>query len=97
MYVVTVSFDVKPESVDAFRIAMLEQAANSIEKEAGCHQFDVCFDPKQPHRCFLYEKYTDRTAFDLHLASDHFKDFNETVGPMLANKEVDHWDEATGG
>ncbi|MEM7522936.1 MAG: antibiotic biosynthesis monooxygenase [Pseudomonadota bacterium] len=37
---------------------------------------------------FLYEVYDDAAAFDAHLASDHFKDFDAAVAPMVAAKTV---------
>ncbi|MBB6428312.1 putative quinol monooxygenase [Algisphaera agarilytica] len=91
MYVVTVLFEVAPEHVDSFRPEMLKQAENSLKLEPGCHQFDVCFDAEDPGKCFLYEKYTDRAAFDVHLASDHFKTFSETVADWVTGKTVHVW------
>ena len=95
MYVVTVEFEIDPEHVASFRDAMLQQAANSLDREIGCHQFDVCFSPDRSELCFLYEKYTDRAAFDEHLASEHFRNFDATVGPWVTAKTVSTWhDEA---
>jgi len=91
MFVVAVTFEVKPDHVDEFQKAMLQQATNSLDLEPGCQQFDVCFDPDRTGMCFLYEKYDDRHAFDVHLASDHFKNFDQLVEPWLSNREVSLW------
>ncbi len=88
MYVITVTFEIDPEHVDDFRAAMETQARTSLEEEDGCLQFDVCGDPDDPTVCFLYEIYTDREAFDVHLASAHFKSFDATVAPWVASKTV---------
>jgi quinol monooxygenase YgiN len=88
MYVVTVLFSVQPENVDAFREAMEAQARASLENEEGCIQFDVCTDPDDANVCFLYEIYTDKQAFDAHLASAHFKAFDAKVTPWLVSKSV---------
>ena len=88
MYVVTVEFDIKAEKLEAFRAQMIANATASREKEPGCLQFDVCADPKQPERIFLYEVYTDRAAFDAHLAAEHFKIFDRTVAPWIASKAI---------
>ena len=58
---------------------MLENARASLNDEPGCHQFDVCFAADDPGRCFLYEVYTDRGAFDAHLGMAHFKAFDAKV------------------
>ena len=91
MYVVTVEFGIKPDTALAFRSAMLENAKASVTDELGCRQFDVCFDTEDPGKCFLYEVYDDRAAFEAHLAMAHFKSFDATVGPMLDSKLVKIW------
>ena len=88
MYVVTVVFNVKPEHTEAFAVAMTGNARASLENEQGCHQFDVAFAPDDPATCFLYELYTDKKAFDVHLTTPHFKSFDATVTPWLAGKCV---------
>ena len=91
MFVVTVTFDIAPDRVTAFMDAMRVNALASFENEAGCWRFDVCVDPEAPTRVFLYELYDDRAAFDDHLASDHFKTFDDEVQPMLRAKHVETW------
>lgn len=94
MYVITVIFKIKPEHQSAFAAAMVENARASLETEPGCHQFDVAFAPDDPTTCFLYELYTDKTAFEAHLASAHFKSFDATVAPWLADKSVQAYERA---
>ena len=88
MYVVIVDFRIKPERVAEFMPLMLENARASRETEPGCRQFDVCVDPADGTAVFLYEVYDDRAAFDVHLASAHFKKFDPAVAPMVASKSV---------
>ena len=88
MYVITVEFTIHPEHLVTFMPLMLENARISRETEAGCRRFDVCRDPAQPERVFLYELYDDRAAFDAHLAAAHFKAFAGAVKPMVAAKAV---------
>ena len=92
MFVVTVIFEVRPESVAPFREAMMQQAKNSLTLEAGCSHFDVCFDPARPERTFLYEVYDDAAAFDLHVASDHFAAFDKRIAPWVVSKTVETWE-----
>lgn len=91
MFVVTVEFGVSRDHVGQFREAMIAQAANSLELEEGCVQFDVCFDADDESKCFLYERYVDRSAFDAHLASDHFKEFDSKVATWVESKTVATW------
>lgn len=91
MTVVTVEFVVEPGRAEAFREAVLKQAADSLTGEPGCRQFDVCIDNADPSRVFLYEVYDDDPAFDRHLATAHFKAFDEKVRPWLKSKTVQRW------
>ena len=86
MYVVTVEFVVKIEHVQDFRTAIVANARTSREFEPGCRQFDVCTDPANARAVFLYELYSDRAAFDAHLASDHFRQFDQQVAPWVERK-----------
>ena len=88
MFVVIVDFVIKPENATAFAQAISENAKASVEQEPGCHQFDVCVSPDDPTRFFLYEMYSDRAGFEAHLASDHYKHFDQLVGPWIAEKKV---------
>ncbi len=94
MYVITVVFKVIPSHADEFAIAMIENARASLETEPGCHQFDVGFAPDDPATCFLYELYTDKSAFETHLAAAHFKSFDAKVAPWLESKAVQAYERA---
>ena len=86
MYVVAVTFQIKPDHVEAFRDAVRRQAENSVTHEAGCHRFDVSVDRASPTTFFLYEVYTDEAAFKAHLASAHYADFSATVSDWVADR-----------
>jgi quinol monooxygenase YgiN len=101
MFVVTVTFVLKPGTMAAFMPLMRRQAADSLERESACRQFDILTDAGRPDLVFLYEVYDDRAAFDAHLASAHFVSFDTAVRPMIADKQVSTWTrvaaEAAGG
>ena len=88
MYVVIVDFAIKPEHAAAFAKAVSENARTSTEKEPACRQFDVCVSPDDPCSFFLYEVYNDRAGFEAHLASAHYKSFDQLVQPWVADKKV---------
>lgn len=91
MYVVTVRFDLDPDQADAFRAGIMENAETSMREEAGCHRFDVSFAP-DGLKCFLYELYTDRGAFDEHLRSTHFVSFDARSRAMVLRKRVEAYE-----
>ena len=94
---VCVTFDIKPEHMMAFMPLMHAQAENTMRAEPDCHQFDVCTQSDAQNRVFLYEIYSDQAAFDVHLASDHFKTFDAAVTEMVAAKSVAIFDDVSRG
>ena len=91
MYVVAVLFELDPVRADVFRAAIMENAETSMREEAGCHRFDVSFAP-DGLKCFLYELYTDRGAFDEHLRSPHFISFDARSRVMVLGKRVEAYE-----
>ena len=88
MYVVVVDFTIKPEFVGRFRERVRQQARDSLEREPECHVFDVCIDPARDGCVLLYEVYSERGAFDAHLESTHFIDFDNSVRDWVESKQV---------
>lgn len=93
MFAVVVTFKLVPGQAEAFRTAMLENAASSLRDEPGCHRFDVCFDPDRPDAAFLYELYTDAAAFEAHLRTPHFAALDAALGGVVVSKEIVTWAE----
>lgn len=85
MYAVTVNFTIKPGRMPEFLPLMTQNAQTSLSDEPGCHVFDICHEGNQ---VFLYELYSDRAAFDAHLAAPHFKSFDAAVAEMVGDKSV---------
>jgi (4S)-4-hydroxy-5-phosphonooxypentane-2,3-dione isomerase len=82
MLIVHVFVHVKPEHVDAFRAATLENARNSLQ-EPGVVRFDVVQQEDDPTRFVLLEIY--RTADDpaRHKETAHYATWRDAVEPML--------------
>ncbi|MFL9926670.1 putative quinol monooxygenase [Herbaspirillum lusitanum] len=90
MLIIAVTFTIKPEHINSFRAAMLKNASTSLAEEDGCLTFDVC-EAKEGEVIFLYERYTDSNAFDLHLRAPHFLEFDKLVTPWIRAKQVDRY------
>jgi quinol monooxygenase YgiN len=88
MFAVVVEFTLHPGHAEAFRERVLRQARDSLELEAECEVFDVCIDPGREDFVLLYEVYQDEAAFEAHLESAHFADFNATVSPWISERKL---------
>jgi (4S)-4-hydroxy-5-phosphonooxypentane-2,3-dione isomerase len=87
MLVVLVHCHIKPEHIDAFHAASLENARNSVQ-EAGIVRFDVIQQDDDPTRFVLVEIY--RTAEDpaKHKETQHYLTWRDTVTDMFIEPRV---------
>ena len=83
MLIVLVHVHVKPDCVEAFRTASLENARNSIQ-EPSIARFDVLQDNEDPNRFILNEVYLTADAPAAHKETEHYKLWRETVEDMMA-------------
>jgi quinol monooxygenase YgiN len=82
MLVVFVHVHVKPEDVEAFKAASIENARNSIQ-EPGIARFDVIQQMDDPTRFVLVEVY--RTSEDpaKHKETAHYQKWRDAVAEMM--------------
>jgi len=83
MFILIVNLHVKPEHIDAFREATLENARNSI-KEEGILRFDFLQQTDDPTRFALYEVYRDAAAPAKHRETAHYNAWVAKATEMLA-------------
>lgn len=88
MFVVTVDFQIHPEQMAVFMPSMLANAQASLELEDHCLQFDVCVAKDDANHVFLYEVYSRKEDFDVHLKMPHFLEFNAQSAPQVISKIV---------
>ena len=83
MLIVHVHAHVKPECVEAFREATVENARNSVE-EPGVARFDVIQQADDPTRFILVEVYRTPEAPAQHKETAHYQKWRDAVAPMMA-------------
>ena len=83
MNIVFVHVHVKPEFVDAFKQASLENASNSV-KEEGIARFDVVQQSDDPTRFVLVEVNKTAEAPAAHKETAHYLKWRDTVAEMMA-------------
>ncbi len=74
---------VKPENVEEFKAASIENHLHSC-KEEGNLRFDVCQDASDPCKFMLYEAYTDEQSAAAHKETAHYQKWRDTVASMMA-------------
>jgi len=83
MLIVHVFVHVKPESVEAFKAASIENSANSLQ-EPGVARFDICQQHDDPTRFVLVEVYRTLEDPARHKETAHYAKWRDTVADMMA-------------
>ena len=83
MLIVHVHVKVKPEFVEAFRLATIENARHSVQ-ELGIARFDVIQQTDDPTRFVLVEVYRSVEATAQHKETAHYAKWRDAVATMMA-------------
>ncbi len=83
MFIVHVFVRVKPEHVEAFQAATLENARNSV-REPGIARFDIIQQQDDPARFLLVEVYRTLDDPAKHKETAHYQKWRDTVADMMA-------------
>ena len=83
MLITHVHVHVKPESIEAFKQATIENARQSV-REPGVARFDVIQRADDPARFILVEVYRTPDAPAAHKATAHYLAWREAVAPMMS-------------
>jgi len=87
MVIVHVHVRVKPEFIDAFRLASLENAQNSL-KEPGIARFDVLQEVEDPTKFLLLEVYLTSQDPAKHKETSHYARWRDKVTDMMAEPRI---------
>ena len=87
MYIVHVDIHVKPEFLDAFVAASVENARSRLQ-EPGIARFDFMRREDDPAHFMLIEVYRTPADADLHKQTAHYQKWRETVAAMMAEPRV---------
>ncbi len=83
MYVTLVDVWVKPESIDAFKMACEANHLASVQETGNC-RFDVLQQADEPTHFVLYEAYATQSEAQAHKATTHYVTWRDTVAEMMA-------------
>ena len=87
-YVITVDFYLHAGTLEPFLKLIKDNAHKSLTEEPGCDRFDVLIEKGAPDHIVLYEIYQDHAAFEFHLKSRHFAQFNAASQRYVKEKKV---------
>src|SRR5262245_14826441 len=83
LVVVHVHARVKPDAIEGFRAASIDNARHSVQ-EPGVARFDVVQSTEDPTRFVLVEVYRTPDAPAAHKATTHYARWRDTVADLMA-------------
>lgn len=83
MLIVLVHIHVKPEFLDAFKEATLDNASHSVQ-ESGVARFDFIQQADDPTRFVLVEVYRSPEAAIQHKETSHYARWRDRAAEMMA-------------
>ena len=83
MLIVHVHITVKPDCIEAFKEATIDNARNS-RKEPGIARFDVIQQNDDPTRFVLVEVYRNVAATAAHKETAHYAAWRDRAEPLMA-------------
>ena len=83
LIIVHVHAHVKPDAVEAFRAASIENSRASL-REPGVARFDVVQSTEDPTRFVLVEAYRSSDAPAAHKATAHYARWRDAVADLMA-------------
>ena len=89
LIIVHVQAHVKPDAVEAFRAASIENARASL-REPGVARFDVVQSTEDPTRFVLIEVYRTADAPAAHKATAHYARWRDAVADLMAEPRTAH-------
>ena len=87
-FAIIVDFRLKPGTRPEFRRLVDSNARMSAHVEQGCRRFDVVEPRDEVDRVLLYEIYDDDVAFEAHVKSPHYVQFDTDSAPLIIGKSV---------
>ncbi len=89
MFLVLVSIVVKTKFLEAFLVATLEMAHESL-KEDGTRRFEVIRQEDDETKFIVYITFNSRADYTFHLTTPHMQHWLKTATPMLAGPPQEH-------
>jgi (4S)-4-hydroxy-5-phosphonooxypentane-2,3-dione isomerase len=88
MFVVVVFLEAERGRQEEMRAGLIGYAATCLEREPGCHRYDICADPVEGSSFLLYQVYEDEAAYVAHREMPHYAEFRILVDPWTRSRRV---------
>ena len=93
MFAVYVTINVKPNDMEKFLGACIEEGKASVRDEPDCYRFEILRDKNNPNRFCFMEVFKNEQALQTHWETPHFSKMWQTIEHMIDGKigQTDLW------
>lgn len=88
MHVVVVFMEAERGHEVDVREALIAYSRTCMEREVGCHRYDVAMDPVEGATFLLYQIYDDEAAYLAHRELPHYAEFRILTDPWTRSRRV---------
>ena len=79
---------VDPAQLEQYNTALIEQMSTAFRVEHGVLTYYAVADKTDPSNITILEIYADTAAYNVHIATPHFKQYKERVKDMVKSLEL---------
>ena len=93
MFAVYVTINVKPNDMEKFLGACIEEGKASVRDEPDCYRFEILRDKNNPNRFCFMEVFKNEQALQTHWETPHFSKMWQTIEHMIDGEigQTDLW------
>jgi quinol monooxygenase YgiN len=93
MFAIYVTINVKPNCMEKFLAACIEEGKASVRDEPDCLRFEILRDKNDPNRVCFMEVFKDEQSLQTHWETPHFTEMWDTIEDMIDARagETDLW------
>ncbi len=88
MFVVVVFLEALAGRAEELSEALRRHAKTCLEREPGCHRYDISADPLEGSAFLLYQIYADEAAYLAHREMPHYADIRFLSDPWVRSRRV---------
>ena len=96
MFAIYVTINVKPNDMEKFLEACIEEGKASVRDEPDCYRFEILRDKNNPNRFCFMEVFKNEQSLQTHWETPHFSKMWQTIENMIDGEIDGKIDEETG-
>lgn len=93
MFAIFVTVNIKPDRIEEYLAACVEEGEASVRDELNCFRFEILRDKNKPNQVCYMEVFKDEESLQVHWETPHFKKMWDATKDMVdpGGGQTDLW------